>query len=501
MNTIPTAAIYARQSIDKKDSISIETQIDMCRCNAEYQDVRIYSDKGYSGSNTNRPEFQQMMSDIRAGKIDKVFVYKLDRISRSLPDFVRMMEVFDEYGCEFSSRSESFDTSTPFGRAMLQICMVFAQLERENTIQRVRDAYSARSKEGFYMGGRVPYGYKLKKTTLNGKKTSMYEPVPEEVEQLKMIFDLYSQPGVTLNGIVKQLVKDDVPHLRGSRWQTAKLSAIIKNPCYVKSNADIYRFFQANDTIIVNDISEFDGRAGFLFGRRKHGAKFSNINDQTLVLALHEGVIEPEIWLKCQYKLSRNRQIKRAGIGKTTWLSGLVRCGKCGNTMKITKSKTKAGRYFNCTGRSELHICEGHNCTIYADAVEHLVAAEITQKLEETQFKGSEKTAVNKKEINELTIKLAEIEDEIHNLIDKLAKSNEALFNYINKRISELDNQKKAVEHKINEIQLLSSDDTDILELNKIWADADFEKKKLISHTLIKEVRIKDNEIEIVWKI
>ena len=129
------------------------------------------------------------------------------------------------------------------------------------------------------------------------------------------------------------------------------------------------------------------------------------------------------------------------------------------------------------------------------------MAAEITQKLEETQFKGSEKTAVNKKEINELTIKLAEIEDEIHNLIDKLAKSNEALFNYINKRISELDNQKKAVEHKINEIQLLSSDDTDILELNIIWADADFEKKKLISHTLIKEVRIKDNEIEIVWKI
>ena len=118
-----------------------------------------------------------------------------------------------------------------------------------------------------------------------------------------------------------------------------------KKSVFVKSNADIYRFFQANDTIIVNDISEFDGRAGFLFGRRKHGAKFSNINDQTLVLALHEGVIEPEIWLKCQYKLSRNRQIKRTGIGKTTWLSGLVRCGKCGNTMKITKSKTKAGRY------------------------------------------------------------------------------------------------------------------------------------------------------------
>ena len=128
------------------------------------------------------------MSDIKSGLISKVYVYKLDRISRSLPDFVKMVEEFDKHGCGFSSRSESFDTSTAFGRAMLQICMVFAQLERENTIQRVKDAYSARSKEGFYMGGRVPYGFSLKKTVLNGKKTSMYEPVPEEAEQLKKFF-------------------------------------------------------------------------------------------------------------------------------------------------------------------------------------------------------------------------------------------------------------------------------------------------------------------------
>lgn len=246
---MPCAAIYARQSIDKADSISIETQIELCKAMAEYEDIRIYSDKGYSGSNTKRPQFQQMMSDIRAGIINKVYVYKLDRISRSLSDFMNMMDEFIRYNCEFSSRSESFDTTTPFGRAMLQICMVFAQLERENTIQRVKDAYSARSKEGFYMGGRIPYGFSLKKTTLNGKKTSMYVPVAKEAEQLRQIFELYSHPDTTLNGIVKQLINDGVQHLRGSKWQTARLSDIIKNPCYVKTNADVYRFFKNNGSV------------------------------------------------------------------------------------------------------------------------------------------------------------------------------------------------------------------------------------------------------------
>lgn len=495
-------AIYARQSVDKKDSISIETQINICRAGCGCDDARVYSDKGYSGSNVNRPEFQQMLNDIRNGLVNKVFVYKLDRISRSLPDFVKMMEEFDAYGCSFVSVTESFDTGTPIGRAMLQICMVFSQLERENTIQRVRDAYSARSREGFYMGGRIPYGYQLKATSLKGKKTSMYEPVYDEAEQVKMIYDLYSQPGVSLNDVVKYLVNNGIKKLRGAEWQTSRLSDMIKNPCYVKADANVFRFFQSNGTIIINDISEFDGtRAGFMFGRRTHGKKFSDIENQTLVLALHEGFIEPEVWLRCQLKLKRNKQIKRTGIGKTTWLSGLVKCAKCGHTMKIVKSNTKAGRYFNCTGRSELHICEGHNCTIYADAVEKLVYNEITEKLAANEFINSRKASVTKNEINQLTMQLNKVETEITNLLDKLAMSNEALFKYINKRISELDLKKQEIERKITELKLTPDTDADILELGKIWREDNFEKKKLIASTLIKEIRINDNQIEIIWTI
>ena len=124
-------AIYARQSVDKKDSISIESQIEFCKYELKGGNCKEYKDKGYSGKNTERPQFQQLMQDIESGLVRKVVVYKLDRISRSILDFANMMELFQQYNVEFVSSTEKFDTSTPMGRAMLNICIVFAQLERE----------------------------------------------------------------------------------------------------------------------------------------------------------------------------------------------------------------------------------------------------------------------------------------------------------------------------------------------------------------------------------
>ena len=123
--------IYARQSVDRKDSISIESQIDFCKYELKGGSCRVFKDKGYSGKNTDRPEFQKLLGEIRKGKVRRVVVYKLDRISRSILDFANMMELFQEYDVEFVSSTEKFDTSTPMGRAMLNICIVFAQLERE----------------------------------------------------------------------------------------------------------------------------------------------------------------------------------------------------------------------------------------------------------------------------------------------------------------------------------------------------------------------------------
>ena len=121
MDIIREDCIYARQSVDRKDSISIESQIDFCKYELKGGSCKVFKDKGYSGKNTDRPEFQKLLGEIRKGKVRRVIVYKLDRISRSILDFANMMELFQEYDVEFVSSTEKFYTSTPMGRAMLNI--------------------------------------------------------------------------------------------------------------------------------------------------------------------------------------------------------------------------------------------------------------------------------------------------------------------------------------------------------------------------------------------
>ena len=127
-------AIYSSQPADRKDSISIEGQIEFCK----------YELRGGSFKNTDRPKFHELLADIKRGLIKKVVVYKLDRISRSILDFATMMETFQAYNVEFVSSTEKFDTSPPMGRAMLNICIVFAQLEQKTIQKRVTDAYYSR---------------------------------------------------------------------------------------------------------------------------------------------------------------------------------------------------------------------------------------------------------------------------------------------------------------------------------------------------------------------
>ena len=158
-------AIYARQSVDKADSLSIQGQIDLCRREAD-EDARVYQDKGFSGKNTNRPDFQRMMEDVEKGLIQKIVVYRLDRLSRSITDFGKLWDILKKHGVEFVSINETFDTSTPMGRAMLNIIMVFAQLERETTAERVRDNYYQRAKLGSWPGGPFRLAVCLERTAI-----------------------------------------------------------------------------------------------------------------------------------------------------------------------------------------------------------------------------------------------------------------------------------------------------------------------------------------------
>ena len=264
-------AVYARQSHFKKDSISIQTQIDMAKkfCT---NPVRIYQDPGYSGKNTKRPAYQKLMKDIEKGEISKVVVYKIDRFSRSMNDFVTAYAFLEKHNIEFASVTENFDTATPMGKGMLYIIVVFAQMERERTAERVADNYYARIKEGWWPGGPAPYGYDIVK--MDGVNKSILMP-NEKMELVKRVFQLYSTPLTSLGEIANALNEEGILPPSGSglnSWQGLTIQRIVSNPCYVKADISIYSFYKSRGVTIDasknNNIENFNGeQAALLLGK------------------------------------------------------------------------------------------------------------------------------------------------------------------------------------------------------------------------------------------
>ena len=307
MEFIREDCIYARQSVDRKDSISIESQIDFCKYELKGGSCRVFKDKGYSGKNTDRPEFQKLLGEIRKGKVRRVIVYKLDRISRSILDFATMMELFQEYDVEFVSSTEKFDTSTPMGRAMLNICIVFAQLERETIQKRVTDAYYSRCLKGFHMSGQAPYGYQLEPTVVEGIRTKKMVADPVAADHVRLMFEMYAEPETSFGDITRYFEEHDIKIYGKSMFRTF-LSQLLRNPVYAQADLELYEFFKSQGAAIVNDASDFAGTNGcYLYqGRDVKEDKDRCLKDQILVIAPHEALISSDTWLKCRKKLMAN---------------------------------------------------------------------------------------------------------------------------------------------------------------------------------------------------
>src|SRR3979409_748203 len=146
-----------------------------------------YDDGGYSGGSTDRPDLQKLLDDIRARKIDVIVVYKVDRLTRSLADFAKLVELFDAHGVSFVSVTQQFNTTTSMGRLTLNVLLSFAQFEREVTSERIRDKIAASKRKGLWVGGMVPLGYDTK-----DRKISVVE---EEAELVRSIFQRYLELG------------------------------------------------------------------------------------------------------------------------------------------------------------------------------------------------------------------------------------------------------------------------------------------------------------------
>ena len=190
-------AIYTRKSSEEgleQEFNSLAAQREACEAYIRSQQHEgwvfartRYDDGGFSGGNMERPALQGLLADIRAGRIDIVVVYKVDRLTRSLADFARLVELFDAQGASFVSVTQQFNTTSSMGRLTLNVLLSFAQFEREVTGERIRDKIAASKKKGMWMGGNVPLGYDANERTLVIN--------PAEAETVRRVFALYRELG------------------------------------------------------------------------------------------------------------------------------------------------------------------------------------------------------------------------------------------------------------------------------------------------------------------
>ena len=495
-------AIYGRQSVDRKDSISIESQIEFCKYELRGGNFRKYTDKGYSGKNTDRPKFQEMMADIRRGLIKRVVVYKLDRISRSILDFATMMETFQEYNVEFVSSTEKFDTSTPMGRAMLNICIVFAQLERETIQKRVTDAYYSRCQHGFHMSGAAPYGFQLEPTTIEGIRTKMMKPDPETADIAKLMFEMYSQPGTSFGDIARYFADEGIL-IYGKEMKRGFISQLLRNPIYAQADLDMYEFFKSQGAVVVNEATDFAGTNGcYLYqGRDVQERKNKHLKDQILVLAPSEGLVSSDTWLRCRKKLMANKTFQGGRKAKNTWLAGKVKCGRCGYALMSVGNPTGV-QYLRCSKRADSKSCDGCG-TLRTREFESFLYGEMVKKLSEFQTLTAKRETVNPK-LTALNMELARVEDEIEKLLNTLTGANAVLLSYANSKIEELDTHRQAL---TKEIAALSAETMSPEQIERLsvylnqWEEIDFEDRRQVADGLISQIRATDEHVSIEWKI
>ena len=486
----------------RKDSISIESQIDFCKYELKGGSCRVFKDKGYSGKNTDRPEFQKLLGEIRKGKVRRVIVYKLDRISRSILDFATMMELFQEYDVEFVSSTEKFDTSTPMGRAMLNICIVFAQLERETIQKRVTDAYYSRCLKGFHMSGQAPYGYQLEPTVVEGIRTKKMVADPVAADHVRLMFEMYAEPETSFGDITRYFEEHDIKIYGKSMFRTF-LSQLLRNPVYAQADLELYEFFKSQGAAIVNDASDFAGTNGcYLYqGRDVKEDKDRCLKDQILVIAPHEALISSDTWLKCRKKLMANTTFQQGRKPKNTWLAGKIKCGHCGYALKATHVPNSTG-YFRCTKRTENKGCPGCG-KIRKEEFEQFIFSAMQEKFKDFQILHGREEKVNPK-LTAYQVELAQVEAEIEKLLDTLTGANATLLAYANKKIEELDTRRQTISKAIAELSVETISPQQIKKLSYYldnWDSIDFDDKRKAADGLISTIKATSDRVQIEWKI
>ena len=317
------AAIYIRVSTQwqiDKDSLHVQRRelIAYVEMVLGITDYVVFEDPGYSAKNTERPDYQKMMSRIRAGEFSHIVVWKIDRISRNVLDFANMYVELKSLGVTFVSKNEQFDTSTAIGEAMLKIILVFAELERNMTAERVTAVMLSRANNGQWNGGHVPYGYKYDSAA---KTFSVNE---DEARIVRTIFKMYEREQ-SLVSVTRDLNDKGILTRNGKQWSPTTVHIVLKNTFYI-------------------------GQYRYNTHKQLPGKKYTVPRDESEWIVVdnhHEPIVDEELFNRIQFLLERNRR-RRTSENKTYAkknvhiFAGLLRCGVCGSNMSATTDRVRA---------------------------------------------------------------------------------------------------------------------------------------------------------------
>jgi site-specific DNA recombinase len=223
-------ALYIRVSTDKQatEGFSLAAQREKlnayCIANGwTADDAHTYVDAGISGKSTERPEYQKMLAAVAAGDVRRIVAVKLDRLSRNTRDFLGLLDYCDAHACGIVSIAESFDTSTPVGRAVVTVLMAFAELERSQIADRMQSGRDQKAREGERNGAPVPYGYRL--------EGGQWAAVEHQAATVKRIFEAFNT-GASLRGVAAELNAGSVPAPKGAAWYPAQIRYVLDNGLY-----------------------------------------------------------------------------------------------------------------------------------------------------------------------------------------------------------------------------------------------------------------------------
>lgn len=454
--------IYARVSTQEqaKEGYSIDEQISRLKDYCKGMDWKIYDtyvDAGISGATMDRPSLQRMLDAVKAGKIKKVVVYKLDRLSRSQLDTLKIIEeMLLAHGCDFVSMSENFDTGSPFGKAMIGILAVFAQLEREQIKERMSMGMLARAKEGLPHGGiRIPFGYVYR----NGK----LEVNESEASQLRLMFQWYVD-GKTPKAIAEMLNERGFSSKEGTSWWETSVRRILRSrSClgYIHYKGEWYK-------------------------------------------GEHDAIIDEDLFRKAEAiaeQKSRAYHETNLRSGKTTsLLGGLLFCSRCG--AKYHKKINPHGTSYVCYSRSRKNksMIKADFCNNKIWNMEKLDAI-ILDEIRKLAIDPSALNAIIPEDTKEpLLAEIDKITEKMSKLMDLYSMS-QIPVELLNEKIEALAERKEKMEHSLAESSAMPKEEA-LFYIESFGAAIDRgndEELRTIVVGLIERIELDGDDITIHW--